>query len=360
MMYREHSGARMTSATSPGPGAAAPVGAAGATKDLRAIPIWRHPHMCLLDKVVNWLGAVFLRMHKLDASNVASYRAMMHKADGPGYKRAVDKAGWTVAKEVLPSGAEIFVHTSPTADGPVPLVLYVHGGGFVIGEARDAVGSALLSDLGEEYERPLAWASVEYRLAPEHPFPAAADDCAAAVELLAGRKEYSSLSIVGVSAGANLAIVTAAAAVRRGISVAALVAICPFVDPTAISDSYRTNAHQGIAPLPFLATCWRFYVGDEDARSAALKDWRVCPQTAEDAWRGPDGKPAAPPRAIIWTDLADSLCDEGAAVAKSLEKAGAKVLHLEAKATHCFGLHVDTAKKKTLLSEWAAILAASG
>mmetsp|Transcript_18773 Transcript_18773/g.64577 ORF Transcript_18773/g.64577 Transcript_18773/m.64577 type:complete len:415 (+) Transcript_18773:269-1513(+) len=332
---------------------------AASSNSALAIPIWRHPHMGVLDKVINWGCTLMLKMHELDETNVDWYRKTLHKVESLGYRKAVSMAHcWDVEMQGLPSGAALYLHRSKRiAKGDkVPLVIYIHGGGFVMGQARDGVGSQLLLDLAKMHDAPLAWAAVEYRRAPEHMQPAAADDCLDAVLQLWASGEFSKLSILGFSAGANLAIVTAAAASRRGLQVAALVAVCPFVDPTARSESYRTNAHQRVSPLPFLATCWRLYVGGAQQRFNALKDWRICPHSARDTWRNDRGNEAKPPDTILWTDLADPLLDEGRACVKAFEKAGGRVTHIEAQASHCVGITLDASKKKFLLLEWSKLL----
>ena len=95
---------------------------------------------------------------------------------------------------------------------PSPVVLFFHGGGFVIGDLD--THNALCTELSAELDLPVL--AVHYRLAPEHPFPAAPDDCEAAARWLAGSpaelgRTVTGLVTIGGSAGGNLATVTARA-----------------------------------------------------------------------------------------------------------------------------------------------------
>lgn len=95
---------------------------------------------------------------------------------------------------------------TPQSDGPFPVTLYMHGGGFVVGDldTQDMIARALCA-WGETLV-----VSVDYRLAPEHPFPAAPDDCWAALQWAAAHAaelggDATRLSVAGDSAGGNLA-----------------------------------------------------------------------------------------------------------------------------------------------------------
>ncbi len=93
--------------------------------------------------------------------------------------------------------------------GPSPCVVFIHGGGFVIGDIE--VYNSLCTEISHRLDLPVV--SVEYRLAPEHPFPAAPEDCEAAARWIASSpkelgREITGLVITGDSAGGNLTIVT--------------------------------------------------------------------------------------------------------------------------------------------------------
>ena len=125
------------------------------------------------------------------------------------------------------------------ADGVLPVLLYLHGGGFVLGdlETHDAHARRMANRTG--------WAvlAVDYRRPPEHPFPAALDDSVAALDgLLAQADELGvdtgHVVVVGDSAGGNLAIGVAR---RRPEALAGAVLVYPFLDPATASASYSST-----------------------------------------------------------------------------------------------------------------------
>ncbi|WP_224337949.1 alpha/beta hydrolase [Haloprofundus halobius] len=131
----------------------------------------------------------------------------------------------------------------PGGDGPVPTVVFFHGGGFVLG----SIGTHdwLCRQLTRESD--CAVLSVDYRLAPEHPFPAAVEDAYAAVEWAAESTDAlhgtGEIAVAGDSAGGNLAAVTALmAAERDGPELAHQLLIYPAVGIDEDQQSVRENA----------------------------------------------------------------------------------------------------------------------
>jgi acetyl esterase/lipase len=114
----------------------------------------------------------------------------------------------------LPSGEGVRLHRPPGHDGPGPAMLWIHGGGYVIGNAAQD------DKLCRRFSRRLSItvAAAEYRWAPEHPYPAALEDCYAALKWLAALPavDPARIAIGGASAGGGLAAALAQLAHDRG------------------------------------------------------------------------------------------------------------------------------------------------
>jgi monoterpene epsilon-lactone hydrolase len=123
---------------------------------------------------------------------------------------------------------------------PDQVILYFHGGAYAIGTAASSVG--LASDLARRAGARLV--SVDYRLAPEHPYPAALEDSVAVYRgLLASDLPPSAIAVVGESAGAGLVAATLVALRRAGLALpSAAVMMSPWVDLTFSGDSMNEKA----------------------------------------------------------------------------------------------------------------------
>lgn len=152
-------------------------------------------------------------------------------------------------------------------------ILFVHGGGYVIGSLashRDLVARIAVATRS----RVLA---LDYRLGPEHLFPAAHDDCLAATRwLLDTGVDPATLGMAGDSAGAALCLATLLALREEGRALPAAAALlCPWVDPLADGGSVRQNAAFDIADRGFLVGCFEQYRGDADAADPQLTPLRA-------------------------------------------------------------------------------------
>jgi epsilon-lactone hydrolase len=160
------------------------------------------------------------------------------------------------------------VESAERRDGPA--VAYLHGGGYILGPPRvDRVIPAHLARAAGATVH-----SIGYRLAPEHPFPAALDDAVAAYRELSSAAD-GPIALAGYSAGAGLALAAALRARDEGLArPAALVALVPWVDLTLSGSSHATNAKaENVLTRAWLADCARRYVGGrapDDPRCSPL------------------------------------------------------------------------------------------
>jgi acetyl esterase len=225
-----------------------------------------------------------------------------------------------------PLSARLYAPRAPGAGPALPLLLYLHGGGFVIGnlETHDSLCRrlALLGDT--------AVLAVEYRLAPEHRFPAAVDDVWAVLQWLAGGgatqlgTDAGRLAVAGDSAGGTLSAVCAILARDARLPLALQVLITPGTAARTDSPSHHLFA-QGFL-LEAQGIAWFF---DHYIEPAQRHDWRFAPLEAPDL----DG--VAP--ALVVLAECDPLVDEGLAYADRLRAAGvATELELYRGLTHDF------------------------
>lgn len=212
----------------------------------------------------------------------------------------------------------------PAVSDPLPTVVFLHGGGWVIGDldTADPVCRMLCRDVEAVV------VSVDYRRAPEARFPAAVEDAWSAFEWVAGHvDEYGGdidrLAVGGDSAGGNLAAVVAQQAAEADVPLAAQMLVYPAVDLLGDYPSRHENP-PGLMTLADMRWAAEHYVGmsEDDPRAAGLaRDPRLSPLLA------PSLAGVAP--AVVVTAEFDPLRDEGNAYARALEKAGVRVEHRE-------------------------------
>jgi acetyl esterase len=166
----------------------------------------------------------------------------------------------------------------PLLDGVLPAIVYFHGGGWVIGdlEIADRTCRELANATGAVV------VSLDYRLAPEHPFPAAHDDCVAATEWV--HREANMLgvdprrvAVAGDSAGGNLAA-AAALTLRGRVPLAAQLLVYPVLDADFTTPGYRRRKDDEMLPQSTMRWFWEQYSAAADARF----DARAAPLRARD------------------------------------------------------------------------------
>ncbi len=231
-------------------------------------------------------------------------------------------------------GVRIEDRTLPLPDAPLParvyqpgggtgqarpLVVYFHGGGWVLGNVRSY--DAVCSQIAARVEAVVV--SVDYRMAPEHRMPVAAEDAyAATVWLAANAAEVGAdgarLAVAGDSAGGNLAaVVSMMARDRGGPAIAHQVLLYPATDGTLSSPSLDEHAEGPILTRESVRAYRSMYLGPDGDDT----DARFSPLTAPDH--------SNLPPALVQTAELDPIRDDGRRYAEALRRAGNEVRHTE-------------------------------
>ncbi len=200
----------------------------------------------------------------------------------------------------------------PHGGGVKPVLVYLHGGGWVIGslDSYDATCRELAQGAG------CVVVSVDYRLAPEHRYPAAPNDCFAALQWVAANAaslgaDPKRLAVGGDSAGGNLsAVVALMARDKGGPAIRFQLLIYPVTDADFTTASYAQNANGYLLTTSAMKWFWAHYIPDEAKR----REPYASPLRAKDL--------AGLPPAWVCTAEFDPLRDEGEAYAKRLQQAG--------------------------------------
>jgi len=201
----------------------------------------------------------------------------------------------------------------PAGDEVLPALVYFHGGGWTIGDVdtHDVLCRQLA--LGAR----CAVFSVDYRLAPEHPFPAAVEDCFAATRYVAehaAELNVRGIAVGGDSAGGNLAAVVSLLARDAGSpAVAFQLLVYPATDQRCASASHERNAQGYLLTRDAIQYFRRNYLPNE----RDWGDWRASPLLAQSH--------SGLPPALVITAGYDPLVDEGRAYAEKLRSAGVAV-----------------------------------
>lgn len=201
----------------------------------------------------------------------------------------------------------------PDGDGALPVTLFFHGGGWVLGDiaSHDALCRSLASRSG------VVVASVDYRLAPEARYPAALDDCLAAIQWVAANGselgvDPEHLAVAGDSAGGNLAAAACLSLRDRasGPPIALQLLVYPVLELSYVTPSATANAEGYFLTLDAMRWFTEHYVPDPARRTEPY----ASPLLATDLT-------GLPPAHVITAEY-DLLRDEGEAYARALEAAG--------------------------------------
>ena len=260
----------------------------------------------------------------------ASYLAMVPLAEA-------DPRPLAVIRDLTcpgPAGAiPLRLYDARETRAPGPVVMFFHGGGFVIGDLD--THHALCTEVAAEMDLPVV--AVHYRLAPEHTFPAAPDDCETAARWVAGSpselgRTATGLITIGDSAGGNLAIVVAQALGDQpaAVPVVLQVPIYPLSD--------EKTDHQSM--LDF---------GEGHLLTKVSMDWFHAAYAAEAgnvrAYPIHGDHAAAPPTVLVTASL-DPIRDSGRLYGEALIRAGSDVMFMERKGT----IHGFTTLRKAIPS----------
>jgi acetyl esterase len=252
-------------------------------------------------------------LHEMTPDEARSLAAMLRDLYGPGDQ----VASVTDVSVPTPDGGSISVRVLVPNDEPTAVIVYYHGGGWVIGtlDDSDTLGRSLALRTGAVV------ALVDYRLAPEHRYPTAADDAWTAltwidehIEEFVGSRVP--LIVAGDSAGGNLAaIVSQRTTAVGGPRLALQVLIYPVTDADLDTVSYTDPANALMVTREAMIWFWDHYAPDPESRHRI----DASPFRATDL--------SGLPPAVVLTAEHDVLRDEGEAYADKLRAAGVPVVH---------------------------------
>ena len=219
--------------------------------------------------------------------------------------------GWRV-DEVRGAGDlsfDVAQRAMRAASEPEDVVLYLHGGGYFFGSPK--THRQIIIGMARAFEGPSY--GLDYRLAPEHRFPAAVDDAMAAFRWVQARHPKARLTLAGDSAGGGLAVVTALAARDQGVTMpAAMVLFSPWSDLAATGRSIESNAKSCAMFTPkSIRTGASVYLGDADPRDPK----------ASPLYANLEGLPPT----LIFASLQEILLDDSTRLAEKARAAGVKV-----------------------------------
>jgi acetyl esterase len=266
------------------------------------------PELAVVVDLANSVPRVDPRATSVDELRATARRAALAYGPGPDLRAVEDRA---VASPTGPIPVRLY---TPHVD-PVGLLVFFHGSGFVIYDldTHDRECRLLADAAG------VVVVSVDYRLAPEHPFPAAFDDCLAATRWAAANAEQigvtgGRIAVGGDSAGGNLAAAVSAVLRDAGdVDIAFQMLVYPVTDLDGRAASYVENGSGYLLSAEMMEFFIESYTPDAGDR----RDHRASPLLADDF--------GGLPRTLVITAGFDPLRDEGEAYAEALDQAGVDV-----------------------------------
>jgi acetyl esterase len=260
--------------------------------------------------VIDAMEQVFPKVHTMEAAEArAMAKEMPAAVDEPEPVALVDDRVVPGPQGDIP--VRVY-RPQPLGGDPLPVVVYFHGGGWVICDldTHDGTCRAMANGVGAVV------VSIDYRLAPEHKFPAAAEDAYAATKWVSDHADElgadpERLAVAGDSAGGNLAaVVPLMARDRGGPPIRFQLLIYPVTDYSFDTLSYRDNAEGYFLHRVHMEWYWQQYIASEEEGANPY----ASPLRVED----PTGLPAG----MVITAEFDPLRDEGEAYGRKLVGAG--------------------------------------
>lgn len=264
-----------------------------------------------LDFLNNLPGGKAYEMPLADARNML--HASRHVADAPVGELAVVR---DLAMDGPSGPLKLRLYDAREERAPGPLMVFYHGGGWVLGDLD--THEPFCAEIARQMDLPVV--AVDYRLAPEHPWPAAPEDAIAAARWLAQSPEALGREVTGLvpfgdSAGGNLAIVTTLALRDEPAAVPVLAQwpIYPASEPTRSYPSRKLFKDDYLLTDGSIDWFDRCYAGDKS-------DWRFAPLAKDQA--------GMPPTLLVTAGL-DPIRDQGRVYAAALAEAGVDTIYLE-------------------------------
>jgi acetyl esterase len=263
-------------------------------------------------------------LEKMRVSGIPPFHTLSVKDARQAIIALVDKTQnpvpvYQMEDRVIPGAAgpiPIRIYT-PAGAGPFPILVYLHGGGWVLGsiETHEPICRELTRAVG------CIVVSVDYRLAPEHPFPIPLEDCYATVCWVARcsadiNGDAQRIVVAGDNAGGNLAAAVALTARDRGTPpLAYQLLIYPALDYAFNTASYLEYGDGYVLTKDMMVWCWQHYLRDPTHG--------LYPQAAPLRAQNMGGLPST----LLLTAECDPLRDEGKAYAERLQAAGSEVTY---------------------------------
>lgn len=306
---------------------------------------WRSDGCCydsriyLMDNLFCWIFHTSRILDNMDSPRKLQFLRMF----GPPFKNPAHHDHTTVH---VSDDCSIEVFRPKGAVRQLPILLYFHGGGHCVGNALK--DPQLMMHL-KQFKGDVIIARSVYRKAPEHPFPAAADDAIASLEYVSQHAaelggSVEDICLGGISAGGNLAAVALHHAAEKGIPVRH---VCLFVPEMHVNcgmhQSYAESGRLGALPSETLIWFMKAYC---PVRKDATNP-RCSPALAE---KGVLQKVRC--GIIVVTASADPLRDSGCEYVEALQAAGVEVAHYMLRGSHSFAHSLDTGTMAQVNATW--------